>query len=205
MNEISRRDLIRTTGLAVGSIAIGLGRITAQENAPPSLGPSEYATLEAITARIIPSDENGPGAREALAARFIERGLGGALASSLNLYREGLGALDRAAANRFGENFRALSEADQDALLAAAQDGQIATFPQSSPFFNMVRTHTIQGTFSDPIYGGNANFVGWDMIGYPGVRAGVPASYQQMNAVHTPNHVSAYDTDMFNRPAGVRE
>ena len=34
----------------------------------------------------------------------------------------------------------------------------------------MVRTHTLQGTFGDPYYGGNANFVGWDLIGYPGVR-----------------------------------
>jgi hypothetical protein len=37
-------------------------------------------------------------------------------------------------------------------------------------FFNLIRTHTIQGTFSDPFYGGNANFVGWDLIGYPGAR-----------------------------------
>ena len=34
----------------------------------------------------------------------------------------------------------------------------------------LVRAHTIQGTFCDPYYGGNANFVGWDLIGYPGVR-----------------------------------
>ena len=32
----------------------------------------------------------------------------------------------------------------------------------------MVRTHTLQGTFGDPYYGGNANFVGWDLIGFPG-------------------------------------
>jgi gluconate 2-dehydrogenase gamma chain len=38
----------------------------------------------------------------------------------------------------------------------------------SAAFFNMVRTHTLQGTFGDPYYGGNANFVGWDLIGYPG-------------------------------------
>lgn len=138
--HLSRRDLLRTAGMAVGSIAIGIQRLAAQENAPPSLGPSEFATLEAITARIIPSDENGPGAREALAARFIERGLGGALGDSLDLYREGLAAIDRAAMGRFGEPFTDLSEPDQDVLLAAAQDGD-------TRFFNMVRTHTIQGTF----------------------------------------------------------
>jgi hypothetical protein len=45
--------------------------------------------------------------------------------------------------------------------------------PNSSTFFNLVRTHTIQGMFSDPYYGGNANFVGWDLIGYPGLRMAV--------------------------------
>ena len=66
-------------------------------------------------------------------------------------------------------------------------------------FFNTLRTHTIQGTFSDPFYGGNANYVGWDLIGYPGVRIGVPAEYQQWNTELKPNHQSAYDTDMFSK------
>ena len=33
--------------------------------------------------------------------------------------------------------------------------------------------HTIQGILSDPFYGENANFIGWDLIGYPGTRMGV--------------------------------
>ena len=43
----------------------------------------------------------------------------------------------------------------------------------------MVLNHTRQGTFGDPYYGGNANFVGWDLIGYPGVRTTVSAADQQ--------------------------
>ena len=38
----------------------------------------------------------------------------------------------------------------------------------SAQFFAMVLNHTRQGTFGDPYYGGNANFVGWDLLGYPG-------------------------------------
>jgi gluconate 2-dehydrogenase gamma chain len=40
--------------------------------------------------------------------------------------------------------------------------------PNAAAFFNLVRAHTIQGTFCGPYYGGNANFVGWDLIGFPG-------------------------------------
>ena len=59
--------------------------------------------------------------------------------------------------------------------------------------------HTIDGTFCDPYYGGNANFIGWDLIGYPGVRAAVTAEQQRMGVVVPPNHSSAYDFAMFSR------
>jgi gluconate 2-dehydrogenase gamma chain len=61
----------------------------------------------------------------------------------------------------------------------------------------MVRSHTLQGTFGDPYYGGNANFVGWDLIGYPGVRTVVTAEMTRLGAVVEPNHRSAYESDAF--------
>ena len=55
--------------------------------------------------------------------------------------------------------------------------------------------------FGDPYYGGNANFVGWDLIGYPGVRTMVqPADQQRLEKNQlTPNHRSAYDFERFNK------
>jgi hypothetical protein len=65
----------------------------------------------------------------------------------------------------------------------------------------MVLNHTRQGTFGDPYYGGNANFVGWDLLGYPGVRTTVSAADQQALERNQlkPNRRSAYDNDMFNK------
>jgi len=60
--------------------------------------------------------------------------------------------------------------------------------PNSSTFFNLLRAHAIQGTFCDPYYGGNANFVGWDLIRYPGVRISVAAQEQRMGVALKPNH-----------------
>jgi hypothetical protein len=68
-----------------------------------------------------------------------------------------------------------------------------------SGFFALVRTHTIQGTFCDPFYGGNANFAGWDLIGYPGVRTIVTPDEQRIGITLTPNHKSAYDYAMFTK------
>ena len=89
-----------------------------------------------------------------------------------------------------GAAFAKLSAADQDAVL---------TEIQQTPFFNLVRTHTIQGTFSDPFYGGNENFIGWDLIGYPGARIAVSANLQRMDVKPESSRKSAYDYGMFNK------
>ena len=50
----------------------------------------------------------------------------------------------------------------------------------SAAFFTLVRGHVMQGTFGDPVYGGNEGFVGWDLIGYPGVRTVVTPAEQKL-------------------------
>jgi gluconate 2-dehydrogenase gamma chain len=158
----------------------------------------ESDVLEAIVARLIPTDATGPGAAEAGAAHYIDRALGGALASSRQAYAAGLAALDGYARSSRGASFATLSATDQDATLMDVETGVATGFPGSpAAFFNLVRTHTLQGTFGDPTYGGNANFVGWDLIGYPGVRILVTADEQRLGADTPPNHKSAYDYGMF--------
>lgn len=49
-------------------------------------------------------------------------------------------------------------------------------------FFNLLVTHTRQGFLADPIYGGNKDHVGWQVIGFPG-----PASLAEV-------HAGRYDT-----------
>jgi gluconate 2-dehydrogenase gamma chain len=166
---------------------------------------AEAATVEAIVARLIPSDENGPGAAEARAARYIDRALGGALASSREAYRSGLSAVDSYARLSKGAPFARLSQNDQDAVLSDMERNVATGFvPSASTFFNLVRTHTIQGTFCDPYYGGNANFVGWDLIGYPGLRLAVSANDQRLDPNLTPIHKSAYDEPMFSKKRPAR-
>jgi gluconate 2-dehydrogenase gamma chain len=200
---IGRRQMMKRVGIMVGAtvlpgwggLAFPIARLQAAFfQGPVSLNRTQYELLEAISARLIPSDEKGPGAREALATRYIDRALRGALASSRSVYETGLAALDVQAQASKGAPFVRLSTADQDVLLMAMQDN-----PATAPFFNLVRTHIIQGTFSDPYYGGNANFIGWDMIGYPGVRFSVNADLMEMGVEHRPNHVSAYDSSMFEK------
>ncbi len=211
---LSRREMLKRAVVAGAAAswplaAYGGGATTAgttaagtaaQSGAPPleTLDEAEAATLEAIVARLIPSDETGPGAVEAGAVRYIDQALAGALASSLPAYRAGLAALDRYAQAERGGRFAGLDPADQDALLTAVESNDAPGFaPSSSAFFQLLRTHTIEGTFSDPAYGGNADFIGWKLIGYPGLRTTVPPDLQRIDRMPPDRQVSAYDFPAF--------
>ena len=39
---------------------------------------------------------------------------------------------------------------------------------ETTYFFRLLRQHTIEGMFCDPMHGGNADLIGWQLIGYPG-------------------------------------
>ena len=200
MSGVSRRDVLKTAGLAGAAIVAlpGLSRVLIvqrellAQSQSHSLSASELATLTAICARLIPTDENGPGALEAGAATYIDRALSGALATSRPAYADGLAAIDAKAQQKFAAAFTKLSASQQDAVLTDLEE---------TPFFALVRGHTLQGTFCDPIYGGNVNLVGWNLIGYPGVRLNVAAAEQNMSTPAVRNHKSAYDYLMFSKPA----
>jgi gluconate 2-dehydrogenase gamma chain len=212
----SRRELLKRVG-GVSAVAVPAGMLLPMITAPAeavageqatvgaptrealeTLDAAEAQTLEAITARLIPTDENGPGAAEARAAHYIDRALGGALASSRDAYRAGLAAVDRYAQTAKGAAFARLSPQDQDAVLRELESNVATGFsPNAAAFFGLVLAHTIQGTFCDPYYAGNANFVGWDLVGYPGVRLAVSADQQRLDTKVAPTHMSAYDYTMF--------
>jgi gluconate 2-dehydrogenase gamma chain len=206
---LTRRQMLQRLGGIIGLAAVlplparSLARaqgLSAVANAPVSLTSAEAETLRAIIARIIPADENGPGALEARADRYIDRALAGALKNQRSTYAAGLAAIDAYAQSAKGSVFAKLSTSDQDVILTEIQSDRATGFAGGSgQFFNLVRTHTIQGTFSDPFYGGNENFIGWDLIGYPGARVVVSPNLQRMDIKPESSRKSAYDYSMFNK------
>ena len=166
----------------------------------------EADLLEAIADQLIPSDDLGPGAVAAGAVVYIDRALGGALSESRDAYRAGLAAFDRYCRASRGAPFRELPHVDQvsaliDVETGAATGARTGFAGSSAAFFNMVRGHVLQGTFGDPWYGGNRDYVGWDLIDYPGVRTAVwPRLQSQLEAGELPSRRrSAYDTEYFDK------
>jgi gluconate 2-dehydrogenase gamma chain len=41
------------------------------------------------------------------------------------------------------------------------------TWPSPQALFATLRTHTMEGMFADPVYGGNKDFSGWRLVGFP--------------------------------------
>jgi len=137
---------------------------------------SDALIVAAAASRIFPTDDSGPGAREAGVVIYIDRQLDGPYgrdryrytqgpfeeappelgyqgkATPREIYREGLKNL---------KGFYRLASEEQDVRLQQIE---------SSQFFALLRRHTIEGMFSDPIHGGNADMIGWQLIGFPGPR-----------------------------------
>ncbi len=195
----SRRDMLKRAA-AVGAVTAIPQTISSQPAAAgyANLEPAAARTLEAIVARLIPSDTNGPGALEAGAARYIDRALGDAFAGWREAYAAGLAAVDSYAVRSAGKLFAELTPSGQDAVLRDLEQNTATRFaPAASAFFELVLGHTLEGTFGDPHYGGNRDYIGWELIGYPGLRLAVTAEQQRMNAALEPIQSSAYDHAQF--------
>ena len=87
-------------------------------------------------------------------------------------YRMGIMAVNNYANSNHGGKYADLSEEQQEEIMTALADDEmdpIGGLP-SSEFFNLLRDHTIEGMFGDPVYRGNRDLVGWKLIGYPGAQ-----------------------------------
>jgi Gluconate 2-dehydrogenase subunit 3 len=105
--------------------------------------PEQAVEIDAITARIIPTDET-PGAHEAGVVYFIDRALTTFAKDAQKTYHEALHSLDEGGAtSRRGFRSR----------------------PGAQNFFETLRQHTIMGFLIDPDYGGNHEGAGWKVIG----------------------------------------
>src|SRR2546426_9436802 len=163
---ISRRQMLKQVGAIVGVAAfsprafvqaqVRSQRLAAVGNALVSLTPTEAETLRAIIARLIPTDESGPGALEARADRFIDRALGGALKNLRTVYGAGLAGVDSYAQSSKGMGFAKLSASDQDAVLTAMEQNQAMDFAGGAArIFKFLRPHTVPGVIFASFYWGD--------------------------------------------------
>ncbi len=166
---IGRRTLLQA---ASGLVAAVLAEAEAFDRSANAAATLEFATLTPGQTKTVAAiaDRIWPGADAAGAVVYIDRALAGAYRRQARLYRFALPRLETAAQQRFGMRFEAIGGSQQDLILADLAAGRLTVLPgaRGAALFEMLRKHVIEGVLSDPVHGGNRDFLGWKAVGYPG-------------------------------------
>ncbi len=141
-----------------------------------ALSSGEAKIVEAAASRIFPTTDT-PGAAEAGVVHYIDRTLKEIYPKQIASYREGCAALERNAKETFGRQFTELAPDQQDKILSAFEKGTASGLADASEFFALLRKHTMEGMFCEPMYGGNRGLVGWRLVGFPGQQFGYEDPY----------------------------
>lgn len=147
-----------------GQVKVPLRFFTAQE----------ARVVAAACERIFPSDASGPGATEAGVVIYIDRQLAGPYGADKNRYSKGPWRESYPEHGYQGkENPRDTYRAGIRGLgnfagLSIEEQTKKLTSIEKTHFFALLRAHTIEGMFSDPMHGGNAGLIGWQLVGFPG-------------------------------------
>lgn len=186
-NDVTRRDFLLHAGTGLSAVWLSANwpsllaaathaRHAAQSSTPLNFqffSPEQAKEIDAITARIIPSDAT-PGAHEAGVVYFIDRALVTFATDNQDTYKKGLPEVQARAREIFPNvsKFSDATPAQQDEILRSldrdtAPAGRRALGPGSGAgsFFETLRMHTVVGFLIDPEAGGNRNGVGWKLIG----------------------------------------
>lgn len=178
---VSRRSVVVAAASLVPVSAIA----PAARAAEPGFSAGQLKIIEAFVDRLIPNDENGPGAVECGVVTYFDRSFASALAADKPRILEGLAGVDSLARKMHGGGFIELSSAQKDGVLAALEGDE-----DTRTFFYRMRQLALEGMFSDPHYGGNRGFAGWDLIRYPGPRMAVSIEDQRLKEPIKPLRVS---------------
>ncbi|WP_240647732.1 gluconate 2-dehydrogenase subunit 3 family protein [Paenibacillus nanensis] len=157
--------------------------------------PAQFRIVDSATERIFPEDDLGPGASKLGVAFFIDHQLAGDWGFNGRDYMQppfyagektqgyqgrlkrreifdiGLREMENYSMTKYSKGFAALEAEQQDEVLKAFESDEAKlTTITASTFFKMLRSATIEGVYSDPLYGGNNNMDGWRMRNYPGAQ-----------------------------------
>lgn len=161
----------------------------------------DFNVLASATEVIFPEDDLGPGAITLGVPYFIDRQLASPWATNSKDYMErpfregevpqtrkdmmleGIRLINDMSNDNYDTSFDGLDVEQQTEILSQFDNDEVdMKYINSSVFFNLLRQLTLEGLYSDPLYGGNRNMEGWKMKEYPGAQM----SYRNMMEENSP-------------------
>lgn len=170
----NRRSFLKAMGICL--VATNIARpltalAAAQGSRPASFDAAQWRCAAAICAELIPSDDT-PGAAEAGCVNFIDKALAAEDAAAMPLYRAALAAVDAVCMADYGQPFAELDGVRRNEVMQRMEQGNLdgwsVAFARPQDFFATIRFHTLLGFIADPKYGGNRDYAGWKLMGFPG-------------------------------------
>jgi gluconate 2-dehydrogenase gamma chain len=152
--------LTRRTFLEMGAMAgvvVAAGCASHNRSNWEFLSDREAKTLAAICDQIVPADDF-PSASQVGVLTYIDRQLTRHFRRYQKTYRDGLEHANQQSRKRFGN--------DLAAVLSSQQLQIVRTIERLNPdFFDLLRSHTLEGYYGSPRHGGNRNAISWHMLG----------------------------------------
>ena len=181
----------------------------------------EIRFLDAAVERLIPTDDLGPGAKEAGVTCYIDRQLCSVWGTHgrnyrsgpwldgtpeqgfqsrltpQEIYRIGIYEINQYCRARHDKLFEHLPASQQDEVLRGLEHGKVELPSLSSKlFFDLLWRNTEEGYFADPMYGGNRGKVGWKLLGFPGVASGAYNAHLDNPELYNAEPVSILDIEL---------
>lgn len=147
----------------------------------------DFDVLNHAVECIFPEDDNGPGAIKLGVPNFIDKQLAGPWGYNKKMYMkkpfqknetpltkremflQGVRKINEVSQKEYDEDFVDLDEDEQVKILESFEKDDVKMKNLSSNvFFETLKQSTLEGAYSDPMYGGNKNMNGWVMKEYPG-------------------------------------
>ena len=160
---IDRRSMLKAIATGVSTMAL-LPLISEEgalafeaiqrANAAPqlkALTAAQYATVDAFTEAIIPTDAHSPGASAARVADYIDLLLSESDEALRNTWTQGLVSLDEAAVAQFKVPFAKLAPAQVEAFLTAISANELQPKTPVEQFFRVTKDATIRGYYTSEI------------------------------------------------------
>jgi len=152
--RMTRRQFMAAGTLAGAALAAGC---SSRRDEWEYLSEDQAATLAAVCDQIIPADDY-PAASQAGVVRYIDHQLTGPYRRHQKTYAAGLRQAEDLCRGHFGIR---LTDAQPEQKLDIGR----ALEEQNRAFFDLVRSHTMEGYYGSPRHGGNRDAASWHMLG----------------------------------------
>ncbi len=168
MNFQRRQFLAGVAGTAALSILPFSGCTTTSDKQEKNrFSAKQKPVLIVIQDHLFPREEHAPGARDILAANYLESAINqpGFDPEITDFIFSGLDQTIEYTEDKFDKSFIQLNATDREKVLLSIQEES-----WGSGWISLILSYIFEALLSDPIYGGNPNQIGWQWLEHtPGI------------------------------------